>query len=65
MSSTPLVKSLFPERFETLEHPRETIRESIHARLSQPVNILLSQMRSAIGRPLARRFTRERDRNPL
>ena len=40
MSSTPLVKSLFPERFETLEHPRETIRESIHARLSQPVNPL-------------------------
>lgn len=40
MSSTPLVKSLFPERFETLEHPRETIRESIHAKLSQPVNPL-------------------------
>ena len=40
MSSTPLVKALFPERFETTVHPRGTIRESIHARLSQPVNPL-------------------------
>ena len=40
MTSTPLVKSLFPERFETLEHPRHTIRDSIHAQLSQPVNPL-------------------------
>lgn len=34
-----LVESLFPERFETpSEHPRKTIREGIHNRLSSPVN---------------------------
>lgn len=31
------VASLFPERFEVDEHPRQTIRESIHNRLKTPV----------------------------
>lgn len=39
--SSSMVETLFPERFHgATEHPRKTIRDAIHSRLSNPVNPL-------------------------